>query len=117
MTPSQEIIQLIKNFTPDNEVDIVSIVSKQTGYPIAIVKRGILQGQLQINGTPIRKTHIYYYEGSQVTFQGKVIAISLPNRFDRYIDFLLEKVFESKALDHLSSDEKIYFVRMLLTTL
>jgi hypothetical protein len=93
----------------ESRVDIVSILAKQTSYPPNIIKKGIQDGQLTINGTPTKKTIIEIIPGKKIKFQNKEIGIVTPKektRFDKFINILLRE-FSTEEIASLYQEQKV----------
>lgn len=109
-----ELLELAKSSDVINTVDIVSIISKQTGYSSSVVKQGISQGQLKINKKPVPKTHIFHKEGTDIRYQNIEIKIQSQNKFDKFINLLIERLPESKSITQLSSESKNKFCAFII---
>src|SRR5687767_1056628 len=101
-----EIISKLNDPTTNKLVDIVTIISEQTGLPRSIVKKGIMQRQFRINERPVLKTEVYIPTHSVLKFQSTVIKIdSNESNLDKYIRITLQTCFKASAINSLSHDQ------------
>jgi hypothetical protein len=107
MNNLSDILTILRNPTTNKSIDIVSIISAQTGLPPSIVRKGIAQGQFRINDKPVLKCEIYVPERAILKFQNSKIRIgSTESKFDKYIRITLQKCFRTDAIDTLSNDQR-----------
>jgi len=108
MRSYNEIIKEVKN-PSEKKIDITKVISEQTKFPIHVVKRGIMQGQLTINSKPVYLFEIILRQGSIIKFQNTTINLARfinKNEFDVYIEFVLSELKDENIVSIKPSSKK-----------
>lgn len=110
MKSYSEIIKIAKNPTAPT-VDISKIISEQRNLQLPIVKKGIKQGHLKINGKPFHFHEIVLKPNAVIKFQNVTVntdSFRRNNTFDTYIDLILKELNEDGISSLKSSSKKIF---------
>lgn len=98
------------------KINIAEVISKQQAFPINIIRKGIKQGQLKINGKPVYLSEIVLKSQTIIKFQNVIVDIESckrDNLFDKYIDLVLQEINEF-SLELLKSSSKKNFCCYLI---
>lgn len=92
------------------KLDISQVISKQRSMPAYVVKKGIQQGHLLINGKPIHIHEIIIRQTTNsIKFQGIPVDVThfrKSNEFDSFVDVVLKEIGESNVLTLKASSKK-----------
>lgn len=94
---------------PKVKVDIVKVISEQFSFPISVVKKGISQKLLSVNGNLSKNEMLSVTLGDVVTFQQQEVFVDFPKKisnFDLYVSELLKKFSKDAAFTGLSFEYK-----------
>lgn len=116
MTKFNHIVNQIKK-SQEQLIDIVSIIADQTKFPQKVIRKGINEGRLTVNGRIEKSSTIKLHPGALIKFQEQKINVVIPlngTRFDRFVETTLVTLFNKSELSNLYPDQKILFFGLII---